>query len=281
MANLIGNIEGFFQDLLEMTKLQEPWWLLMATIPLFLWLSLIWRKSRPDRNYRNAIVLHASVPINRQWPRRLTNALLLLIMVGLVYPAARPINNSREVKEEALLVWVYDASESMSTVDVIRGDQTVSRLKRQWRLSKRVCLISPTSTTSCLLASQVLRRLQSTPPPLTQQRFCIRLKTSSAVNTQPPTTVWNALFPLVSSSSPIRIAILARSSCFQTESAILDRNVTCAPKSSRSRQPNMAWLFTLFLGATQKVNTAPTRSTCKLSPPPATVNTSPALIPMS
>ena len=128
MANLIGNIEGFFQDLLEMTKLQEPWWLLMATIPLLLWFSLIWRKNRtPDRNYRNALVHHASVPVNRQWPRRLINTLLLLVMVGLVYPAARPINDSQEINEEALLVWVYDASESMSTVDVVKGDQTVSR----------------------------------------------------------------------------------------------------------------------------------------------------------
>ena len=128
MADLIGNIEEFFQNLPELLKLQEPWWLLMATLPLALGLSQIWPGSRvADRKHRNAIVHHASVPVNRQWPRRLINALLLLAMVGLVYPAARPINSSQAVNEDALVVWVYDASESMSTIDVLRGDQTVSR----------------------------------------------------------------------------------------------------------------------------------------------------------
>lgn len=136
MASFIDAIGRFFEDLLtrvsEVSGLQEPIWLLLAIIPAVLFASQLWRRreKHAELDYRNPRVHGASVIAdNRQWPRRLVNALLLLAMLALVYPAARPINSSQTITEDALLIWVYDASDSMSTVDVLQEGQKVSRFE--------------------------------------------------------------------------------------------------------------------------------------------------------
>ena len=115
---------------LEDVQVQDAWWLLMAIIPLsIILIHFFWRrKLLTDLHYANPIVRDASVVINRQWPRHLSAILMSLLILMLVYPAARPVSAIEQTQEKALLIWVYDASESMSTVDVQKDDTLISRL---------------------------------------------------------------------------------------------------------------------------------------------------------
>ena len=114
---------------LEDIQVQDEWWLLMVAIPVVL---LVMNFARRDKlanlNWRNPVIRDASVIISRRWPRHLGALLMCLLMVALVYPAARPISVSTQEQEKALLIWVYDASESMSTADVNKDGVLVSRL---------------------------------------------------------------------------------------------------------------------------------------------------------
>ena len=130
MANILDTIGKFIHEAIEPLNLMEPWWLLLALLPVSLGVSQFWYKSQvADLNHRSSVVHAASIPAVSRWPGLVISTCLLLSMLGLVYPAARPVHDSREVTEDALVVWVYDASESMSTVDVVQGDQLVSRLE--------------------------------------------------------------------------------------------------------------------------------------------------------
>ena len=127
---ILSSIGEFVTNLgLEVLKVQEPWWLLLAVIPLILlFVHLAQRQSVADLHWKNETVRDASVIVNRNWPRHWIAAIMLTLMALAVYPAARPINSTTEVQEKALLIWVYDASESMTTVDVVKNDALVSRL---------------------------------------------------------------------------------------------------------------------------------------------------------
>ena len=81
-----------------------------------------------ELNWKNPVIREHSVVINRKWPSHLSVLLLCLLILALVYPAAQPVNASYQIREKALLVWVYDASESMSTMDVQKDGVNISRL---------------------------------------------------------------------------------------------------------------------------------------------------------
>ncbi len=129
MANL--NIGEFVQDLpvLENLKVQDPWWLLLAVIPLILFLLHVFRRpALAEIHWRNDAIRHSSVVSNRRWTRNVAVVSILLTMLMLVGLAAQPVNNTVQAQEKALLIWVYDASESMTTVDVVKDDALISRL---------------------------------------------------------------------------------------------------------------------------------------------------------
>ena len=124
--------EGFYGvdlPLVDQLLVQEPWWLLLAVIPVIFLLVHCFQKRRiTDLRWKSAVVRRSSVIVNRRWPRHLITVILVATMLILVYPAARPVNTTTTIQKKALLVWVYDASESMTTVDVARHNQLVSRL---------------------------------------------------------------------------------------------------------------------------------------------------------
>ena len=123
--------ESVFTQLagLEAFKVQDPWWLLLAVIPLILFfVHMRQKRSVADLRWKSEIVRDASVIVHRKWPRHFNAMIILLMILFSVYPAARPINSTIQVQEKALLIWVYDASESMTTVDVIKNNTLVSRL---------------------------------------------------------------------------------------------------------------------------------------------------------
>ena len=130
MANL--NTGGFFQNhlsWLEQSKVDDPWWLLLTVIPVVLFLNEIRKRPEPvDRYWGSATVHDLSVKKHRAWPKHTISTILLASMVALAYPAASPITEVTRVQENALLIWVYDASESMETKDVIKDDVLISRL---------------------------------------------------------------------------------------------------------------------------------------------------------
>ena len=127
MANL--NIGGFVRNLpvFEHLKVQDPWWLLLAAVPvILLLLSIRWRKRLyPTRRLRNHLVHDDSIVSRRRWPRHLNIACMLIVMLLLVYPAAKPTTDQEQ--QVALLIWVHDASESMSEDDALQDDQKVAR----------------------------------------------------------------------------------------------------------------------------------------------------------
>ena len=131
MANL--NINEFVQEnlpVLEDFEFQDPWWLLIAFIPAILVFFHLLKKNKvADLRWRNKLVRDSSVIANRAWPRRLISAIMILTMIALVYPTATPVNSTIQAQEKALLVWVYDASESMTTTDVVQDDVVISRLE--------------------------------------------------------------------------------------------------------------------------------------------------------
>ena len=115
---------------LDNLRLEEPEWLLLAILPLALLLLYVWqRRTLTDLHWKNEIVRDSSVVINRQWPRHWITVIMVISMLLLVYPAARPVNSTVQTEEKTLLIWVYDASASMSTVDVGRDDTQISRLE--------------------------------------------------------------------------------------------------------------------------------------------------------
>ena len=131
MANL--NTGGFFQNhlpWLEQFKVDDPWWLLLTVIPMVLFLNEIRKRPEPppDDYWKNARVHATSVGEQRAWPKHTISTILLASMVVLAYPAASPITEATQIQENALLIWVYDASESMETQDVIKDDVLISRL---------------------------------------------------------------------------------------------------------------------------------------------------------
>ena len=131
MANL--NINEFVQEnlpVLEDFEFQDPWWLLIAFIPaILIFFHLLKKNKVADLRWRNKLVRDSSVIANRAWPRRLISAIMILTMIALVYPTATPVNSTIQAQEKALLVWVYDASESMTTTDVVQDDVVISRLE--------------------------------------------------------------------------------------------------------------------------------------------------------
>lgn len=132
MANFdIGESVRTHVPFLEDFEIQDPRWLLMAAIPLILLIVHLWRESRvAERHWSNSSVEDASLADNSNWPRRTVTAIMLLSMLMLVYPAARPVNGTVQTQEKALLIWVYDASESMETADVAAKDGAIiSRLE--------------------------------------------------------------------------------------------------------------------------------------------------------
>lgn len=126
------NIREFIEthlSVLESFKVEDPWWLLLAIVPVILFLFHVFKRSKiVDVNYASPLVHDATVVINRKWPSRFITMVLLLTMLLLVYPAARPVSNISQAQEKALLIWVYDASESMETKDVVKNDTLISRL---------------------------------------------------------------------------------------------------------------------------------------------------------
>lgn len=115
---------------LDNLRLEEPEWLLLAILPLALLLLYVWqRRTLTDLHWKNEIVRDSSVVINRHWPRHWITVIMVISMLLLTYPAARPVNSTVQTEEKTLLIWVYDASSSMSTVDVGRNDALISRLE--------------------------------------------------------------------------------------------------------------------------------------------------------
>lgn len=123
--NIAENVSGWL-------NVDQPLWLLTVIIPLVLLITHLVRKRRINeyRRFRNPDVRKETlVSKRRKLPSRFVTTTLLLSMVALAYVSARPVNNTVQTQEKALLIWVYDASESMATVDVATsGGDLVSRL---------------------------------------------------------------------------------------------------------------------------------------------------------
>ena len=123
--NIAENVSGWL-------NVDQPLWLLTVLIPLALLIVRLLRKRRINeyRRFRNPDVLDETlVSKQAKWPSRFVTTTLLLSMVAMAFVSARPVNNTIQTQEKALLIWVYDASESMTTVDVATDDgDLVSRL---------------------------------------------------------------------------------------------------------------------------------------------------------
>ena len=109
-------------------QVQDPWWLLLATLPLVLLLVHFSKRRKITELYwKNEAIRDSSVVATRRWPQHSVAIFLALTMLALAYPAAQPVNSIRQEQEKALLIWVYDASESMTTMDVARDNEIISR----------------------------------------------------------------------------------------------------------------------------------------------------------
>ncbi|MCY4010863.1 MAG: VWA domain-containing protein [Candidatus Saccharibacteria bacterium] len=110
--------------------INEPWWLLLAIIPLVLMILHLRQKPKvADINYDNQVVMTASLRSNPRWPSHFVTSSLCLMMLLLVLPAIRPSFQIEIEERKALLIWVYDKSQSMETVDVEKNGNNISRLE--------------------------------------------------------------------------------------------------------------------------------------------------------
>ena len=114
----------------EIWRLKDPVWLLLAVLPFLMLLTRLQRNPLKELNFKNDRVHDSSVSGNqRYWPRRCIDIIMFASMLLLVYPAARPINSTAQMQQRSLIIWVYDASTSMSTLDVKQDGRSVSRLE--------------------------------------------------------------------------------------------------------------------------------------------------------
>ena len=143
----IGEIAQNNLPVLENFKLQDPWWLLLAVIPIICLATHILRRNPvADQYFGSEFVRDETVIDRHRWPLNIGAILLLLILFGGVILAGRPINSTLQTQEKTLLIWLYDASESMATVDVIKNGEEVSRLEASVAaLEESLATLSPES----------------------------------------------------------------------------------------------------------------------------------------
>ena len=129
-TSIIGTIVQDYLPVLDNFKLQDPRWLLLAAIPITCLLVHVFRRQiSADMNCSSEEVRDKTVVQRHRWPLHIGAACFLPILIGGIFLAAKPVNSTVLAQEQALLIWVYDASESMATVDVDKDGQPVSRLE--------------------------------------------------------------------------------------------------------------------------------------------------------
>ena len=109
-------------------QFQAPEWLLASVLPLAMLLLYIrHRRRRPQMTIDDPVVAGNTVGQHQfsDLGRHLSALSFVIVCLMLVLPAAAPIVTSQTPKDQSLIVWLYDGSDSMNEVDVQTADGRV------------------------------------------------------------------------------------------------------------------------------------------------------------
>ena len=102
-------------------QFQNPEWLLASVLPLAMLLLYIrHRRRRPQMTIDDPVVAGNTVGQHQfsDLGRHLSALGFVIVCLVLVIPAAAPIVINQAPKDQSLIIWLYDGSDSMNEVDV-------------------------------------------------------------------------------------------------------------------------------------------------------------------
>ena len=111
----------FWSNMPLFLDLQEPLWLLSGlTTIIMIFVYRRWRRQRPQLTINHQLVAERILPhrSDRTLGHHLGFVILIVLILGLIFPASRPVIATESVTDKSLVTWVVDSSASMETIDI-------------------------------------------------------------------------------------------------------------------------------------------------------------------